>query len=86
MKLKASEAQTIDHINQLSKSEQTAADINEAKAEIDRALKESNAITTSIDKILECVKNMKDKDTKQGVFDRFIPYGVYDSGATTSWV
>ena len=86
MKLKASESQTIDHVNQLSKSEQTAADINEAKAEIDRALKESNAITTSIDKILECVKNMKDKDTKQGVFERFIPSGVYDSGATPSWV
>ena len=86
MKLKASESQTIDHVNQLSKSEQTAADINEAKAEIDKTLKEFNAITMSINNILERVSNMKDKYTKQGVFDRFIPSGVYDSGATPSWV
>ena len=73
----------MDQVNQLSNSEQTAAGINEDESEIQKALKKFNSMKTPTDNIMERVSNITDKEIKQVVFNKSIPSGVYDLGATS---
>ena len=61
-----------------------AEDINKAKEETDKSPKEFNAMNTPIGNMPECVSNMTDTETKQGVFNGSIPYVVYNLGTTSS--
>ena len=76
MNLKASESRTIEQVNKLSDYEKMAADINDAKEEIYKALREFNAMGTSIDDILERAAYIADNEIKQGLLNGSVPYRV----------